>query len=112
MAGGRPKKTWSGGPIAGPWQDVGEGTCPRCRVDRRLYVPDVRPEVRACAPCSQVVTNKSIYNPGQAETDEERAIAADDGDALAAVEAEIEERERKEREQGNSFEGEVGDEEL
>jgi len=55
--------------IVGPWSDVGEGSCPRCGDERRLYSPEADPALRVCAPCTQPKAISSI--PRDAEIDEE-----------------------------------------
>ncbi len=48
-------------PLTGSlWEDVGHGTCDRCGEYRRRYMPLMRQEIRACAPCTQVYAHSSI----------------------------------------------------
>jgi hypothetical protein len=45
-----------------PWEDVGEGQCTLCDDVRRLYQSHAVPEVKACAPCTQIYVLSSISN--------------------------------------------------
>lgn len=44
------------------WEDVGHGSCARCSSHRRLYRPLLQPELRVCAPCTQVFALSSLPN--------------------------------------------------
>jgi len=44
------------------WEDVGNGECVRCSTHRRLYRPLLQPELRVCAPCTQVFALSSLPN--------------------------------------------------
>jgi len=50
----------------GPWADVGEGVC-TCGVERRLYSPVARPDVRLCAPCTQKGALAAIPNDSRGD---------------------------------------------
>ena len=59
------------GPVCfnGPWEDIGQGSCQRCSVERRLYRPNVLPELAVCSKCSQVYANSVLAH----RSDEEEA---------------------------------------
>ena len=68
---GRPSRSTSPvlAPIVGAWRDVGFDVCPRCRIERRLYTPECRADLRVCAPCALVEANLSIYRRSMADED-------------------------------------------
>lgn len=55
----------------GSWVEVGYGVC-KCGVERRLYSPATRLEVKLCAPCTQTGALAAIPNH---ERDEESEAA-------------------------------------
>lgn len=55
----------------GPWTEAGYGVC-SCGVERRLYSPVTRLEVKLCAPCTQAGALAAIPNT---ERDDESEAA-------------------------------------
>lgn len=54
------------------WEDVGEGTCTRCRARRRLYQPLTYRALSVCAPCTQVFALSSLSNAEPRESEEDQ----------------------------------------
>lgn len=48
--------------VTGPWADLDEGRCQRCDDQRRLYAPLAMPELKVCAPCTEVCAVSTIPN--------------------------------------------------
>jgi hypothetical protein len=48
--------------VVGAWMDVGDGACQRCSMERRLYTPLARIDIRVCSACSQVYSKVVLDN--------------------------------------------------
>lgn len=69
---GRPRKS-TRTVYVGPWCDMGQGRCSKCRTERRLYSPLTKLDLLVCADCSQPSAFSGLPN-----TDHDDRLPTDD----------------------------------